>query len=84
MSRISITKSQDSIMIAWQSAEITIALKDIITISMNDVPHNKLDHVVYIGNPSSSKNRTLIHTTNLNFIIFAVNPSIVLEEINIE
>lgn len=86
MSRISITKSQDSIMIAWQSAEITIALKDIITISMNDVPHNKLDHVVYIGTgtPSSSKNRTLIHTTNLNFIIFAVNPSIVLEEINIE
>ncbi|EJR11981.1 hypothetical protein [Bacillus cereus] len=84
MSRISITKSQDSIMIAWQSAEITIALKDIITISTNDVPHNKLDHVVYIGTPSSSKNRILIHTTNLNFIIFAVNPSILLEEINIE
>ncbi|PFM10957.1 hypothetical protein COJ40_09810 [Bacillus cereus] len=84
MSRISITKSQDSIMIAWQSAEITIPIKDILTISMNDVPHNKLDHVVYIGTPSSSKNRILIHTTNLNFIIFTANPSIVLEEINIE
>ncbi|WP_456301276.1 SunI/YnzG family protein, partial [Bacillus mycoides] len=44
MSIISITKSQDSIMIAWQSAEITIPLKDIITISTNDVPYNKLDH----------------------------------------
>ncbi|MEK5251384.1 hypothetical protein MKX66_28100 [Bacillus sp. FSL R9-9530] len=84
MSRISITKSQDSIMIAWQSAEITIPLKDIITISTNDVPHNKLDHVVYIGTPYSSKNRILVHTTNLNFIIFVVNPSIILEEINIE
>ncbi|EJP85594.1 hypothetical protein [Bacillus cereus] len=84
MSRISITKSQDSIMIAWQSAEITIPLKDIITISTNHIPHNKLDHVVYIGTPSSSKNRILIHTTNLNFIIFVVNPSIILEEINIE
>ncbi|EJQ62090.1 hypothetical protein IG7_05370 [Bacillus cereus HuA2-4] len=84
MSIISITKSQDIIMIAWQSAEITIPLKDIITISTNDVPHNKLDHVVYIGTPSSSKNRILVHTTNLNFIIFVVNPSIILEEINIE
>ncbi|ETT85391.1 hypothetical protein EXW32_28185 (plasmid) [Bacillus mycoides] len=84
MSIISITKSQDSIMIAWQSAEITIPLKDIITISTNDVPYNKLDHVVYIGTPSSSKNRILVHTTNLNFIIFVVNPSIILEEINIE
>ncbi|MED2041300.1 hypothetical protein P4V58_30115, partial [Bacillus wiedmannii] len=83
-SRISITKSQDSIMIAWQSAEITIPLKDIITISTNDVPHNKLDHVVYIGTPSSPKNRILIHTTSLNFIIFVVNPSIILEEINIK
>ncbi|WP_423742994.1 hypothetical protein [Bacillus cereus] len=35
-------------MIAWQSAKITIPLKDIITISTNDVPHNKLDHVFYI------------------------------------
>ncbi|MGX7632576.1 SunI/YnzG family protein [Bacillus thuringiensis] len=34
-----------------------------------------------IGSPSSSKNRILIHTTNLNFIIFVVNPSIILEEI---
>lgn len=84
MSRMSITKSQDSIMIAWQSAEITIPIKDILTISMNDVPYNKLDHVVYIGTPSPSKNRILIHTTNLNFIIFTANPSIVLEEINIE
>ena len=84
MSRVSITKPQDSIMIAWQSAETTIPLKDIITISTNDVPHNKLDHVVYIGTPSTSKNRILIHTTNLNFIIFVVNPSIILEEINIE
>ncbi|MGG0214589.1 hypothetical protein [Bacillus mycoides] len=84
MSIISITKSQESIMIAWQSAEITIPLKDIITISTNDVPYNKLDHVVYIGTPSSSKNRILVHTTNLNFIIFVVNPSIILEEINIE
>ncbi|MEK5051615.1 SunI/YnzG family protein [Bacillus sp. FSL P2-0099] len=84
MSIISITKPQDSIMIAWQSAEITIPLKDIITISTNDVPYNKLDHVVYIGTPSSSKNRILVHTTNLNFIIFVVNPSIILEEINIE
>lgn len=84
MSIISITKSQDSIMIAWQLAEITIPLKDIITISTNDVPYNKLDHVVYIGTPSSSKNRILVHTTNLNFIIFVVNPSIILEEINIE
>lgn len=83
MSRISITKSRDSIMIAWQSAEITIPLKDIITISTNDVPHNKLDHVVYIGTPATSKNRILIHTTNLSFIIFVVNPSIILEEINI-
>ncbi|WP_353839965.1 hypothetical protein [Bacillus cereus group sp. RP32] len=83
MSRMSITKSQDSVMIAWQSAEITIPLKDIITISMNDVPYNKLGHVVYIGTPSSSKNRILIHTTHLNFIIFTSNPSILLEEINI-
>ncbi|MGI8363320.1 hypothetical protein [Bacillus cereus] len=84
MSRMSITKSKNSIMIAWQSAEITIPLKDIITISTNDVPYHKLDHVVYIGTPSSSKNRILIHTINLNFIIFVVNPSIILEEINIE
>lgn len=81
MSRISITKSPDSIMIAWQSAGITIPLKDLLTISTNDVPFNKLDHVVYIGTPSSSRNRILIHTTNLNFIIFFVNSSIILEEI---
>ncbi|PIE96561.1 SunI/YnzG family protein [Bacillus fungorum] len=84
MSKVNITKFQDSIMIAWQSAEITIPLKDILTISTNDVPLNKLDHVVYIGTPSSSNNGILIHTTNLNFIIFVINPSIILEEINIE
>ncbi|PGK33646.1 hypothetical protein CN907_24910 [Bacillus anthracis] len=84
MSKVNITKFQDSIMIAWQSAEITIPLKDILTISTNDVPLNKLDHIVYIGTPSSSNNGILIHTTNLNFIIFVINPSIILEEINIE
>ena len=84
MSKVNITKFHDSIMIAWQSAEITIPLKDILTISTNDVPLNKLDHVVYIGTPSSSNNGILIHTTNLNFIIFVINPSMILEEINIE
>nr|WP_306298903.1 hypothetical protein [Bacillus thuringiensis] len=60
---------------------MTIPLKDILTISTNDFPLNKLDHVVYIGTPSSAKNRILIHTANLKFIIFVINPSIILEEI---
>ncbi|MGH0777133.1 hypothetical protein ACQVQ8_08325 [Bacillus cereus] len=60
---------------------MTIPLKDILTISTNDFPLNKLDHVVYIGTSSSSRNRILIHTANLKFIIFVINPSIILEEI---
>ncbi|MGM2749491.1 SunI/YnzG family protein [Bacillus cereus group sp. Bce010] len=70
-------------MIAWQSAEITIPLKDIINITTNDILLKKLDHVVYIGIPSLSKKKVIIKIKKFNYVLYTNNISEMINEINI-
>lgn len=83
MLNLNIKRFKNYIMIEWKSAEINIFLKDIINITTNDIPLKKLDHVVYIGNPSFSKKKVIIKTKKLYYVLYTNNTSEILNAINI-
>ncbi|MEB8653322.1 hypothetical protein P4388_24715 [Bacillus thuringiensis] len=82
MLNVNVQKSDEYIMVKWQSAEINIPVKDIINITTNDTSLKKLDHVVYIGIPSPSKKKVIIKTKILNYVLFTPNTLEILDEIN--
>ncbi|MCU5765457.1 hypothetical protein OCD78_30575, partial [Bacillus cereus] len=80
---LNIQSFKNHIIIQWQSAEITILLKDIINITTNDIPLKKLDHVVYIGISSLSKKKVIIKTKKFNYVLYTNDTSELLNRINI-
>ncbi|ETE90721.1 TPA: hypothetical protein ACR3Z0_004427 [Bacillus thuringiensis] len=83
MFNLNIQSFKNHIIIQWQSAEITILLKDIINITTNDIPLKKLDHVVYIGISSLSKKKVIIKTKKFNYVLYTNDTSELLNRINI-
>ncbi|WP_458294508.1 SunI/YnzG family protein [Bacillus thuringiensis] len=83
MFNLNIQSFKNHIIIQWQSAEITILLKDIINITTNDIPLKKLDHVVYIGISSLSKKKIIIKTKKFNYVLYTNDTSELLNRINI-
>ncbi|MCU5279423.1 hypothetical protein OCA22_13245 [Bacillus cereus] len=83
MFNLNIQSFKNQIIIHWQSAEITILLKDIINITTNDIPLKKLDHVVYIGIPSLSRKKVIIKTKKFNYVLYTNNTSEILNKIEI-
>lgn len=58
-------------MTEWQSGEVNILLKDIITITTNDIPLNQFDHAVCIGNLEYSKK--ILIRTNKTMVLNGIN-----------
>ncbi|MGN4669240.1 SunI/YnzG family protein [Bacillus cereus group sp. MYBK234-1] len=78
MKEIKIIKSLEKITITWQSATISIPLKDIIEITTTCKNTNK---AVEIGNKFKYSETIFIRTKKLDYILFTTNKLTLLNKI---
>ncbi|PFI75103.1 MULTISPECIES: hypothetical protein [Bacillus cereus group] len=82
MLEIIIKKSKETVMIAWQTAEIHIPLKEIIEIREDEVSFKQMDHVVRIGITSGTSEKIIIRTKKITYVLFSIDKSFILNKLN--
>ncbi|OPA24211.1 hypothetical protein [Bacillus cereus] len=80
MKEIEIIKTIETITIAWQSAIISIPLKDIIEVNKNNTIKNTTK-LVEIGNKLKCSETIFIRTKKLDYILFTTNKLALLNKI---